>query len=65
MNTRKIVAAAAGVGERTYDAGKLILDAAKNGEIPQDVVDNIRNGSATIHGVGSTSRLMIGHMVER
>ena len=33
IDTRKESANLAGVGERTYDAGKLILDAAESGEI--------------------------------
>lgn len=51
VNTRRECAKAADVGERTYDAGKLILDAAKKGEIKPEVVDDVRRGKAAIHRV--------------
>lgn len=51
VDTRKASAKAAGVGERTYDAGKLILDAAAAGEIVPEVVEQIRRGEAAIHRV--------------
>jgi integrase len=44
-------AKAAGVGERTFDAGKLILDAAAKGEIKQELVEDVRRGRAAIHRV--------------
>jgi len=51
VNTRKESAKAAGVGERTYDAGKLVLDAAASGAIKPEVVEDIRRGRAAIHRV--------------
>ena len=51
IDTRKSAAKLAGVGERTYDAGKLILDAAKKGEIKPEVVEDVRRGRAAIHRV--------------
>lgn len=51
VNTRKTLAKAADVGERTYDAGKLVLEAEKTGEIPKAVVDEVRNGKRAIHAV--------------
>jgi len=51
VDTRKEVAKTAGVGERTYDAGKLILDAAANGEIDQETVEKVRRKETTIHRV--------------
>lgn len=51
VNTRKEVAKAAGVGERTYDAGKLILEAAEKGEITEDEVEAIRRKEKSIHRV--------------
>lgn len=53
LDTRKLSAKAAGVGERTYDAGKLILDAAEKGEIPQEDVDAIRRKEKSIHRVAN------------
>lgn len=40
-DTRAACAKAAQVGERTYDAGKLVLEAEKTGEIPKEVVHGI------------------------
>lgn len=51
VDTRKESAKAAGVGERTYDAGKLILDAAEKGEISQDVVESVRRKETSINRV--------------
>lgn len=51
INTRKESAKVAGVGERTYDAGKLVLDAAAAGEIPAEDVDAIRRKEKSIHRV--------------
>ena len=51
IDTRKEAARSAGVGERTYDAGKLILDAAEKGEIPAETIDEIRSGNKAIHKV--------------
>lgn len=51
IDTRKECAKAAGVGERTYDAGKLILDAAEKGEIAPQVIDDLRNRKVAIHRV--------------
>jgi len=51
LDTRREAAKAAGVGERTYDAGKLILDAADKGEISEETVDKVRRGEAAIHRV--------------
>lgn len=39
MHTRRETAKEAGVGERTYDAGKLILEAVEKGEVEQEVLD--------------------------
>jgi len=51
IDTRKEAAKVAGVGERTYDAGKLVLDAAAKGEIPQSDVEAIRRKEKSIHRV--------------
>lgn len=51
IDTRKESAKTAGVGERTYDAGKLVLDAAEKGEIPQADVEAIRRKEKSIHRV--------------
>jgi hypothetical protein len=51
IDTRKESAKAAGVGERTYDAGKLILDAVEKGEIEPEVMDDLRNRKVAIHRV--------------
>lgn len=51
VNTRAESAKAAGVGERTYDAGKLILKAAAEGVIRPEVVEDVRRGRAAIHRV--------------
>lgn len=51
IDTRKESAKTAGVGERTYDAGKLILDAAANGEIAPEVVEAVRRKETSIHAV--------------
>lgn len=40
--TSKEAAKSAGVGERTYDAGKLVWDAVEKGEIDNDELDAIR-----------------------
>jgi hypothetical protein len=56
IDTRKQSAAAAGVGERTYDAGKLILEAAEKGEIPQQTIDDLRNRKVAIHRVADAVR---------
>jgi 16S rRNA G966 N2-methylase RsmD len=51
IDTRKEAAKSAGVGERTYDAGKLILDAAEKGEIEPEVVEKVRRKETSIHRV--------------
>lgn len=51
VDTRKEAAKTAGVGERTYDAGKLILDAAENGEIDSEIVEKVRRKETSIHRV--------------
>lgn len=51
LDTRKECAKAAGVGERTYDAGKLILEAARNGEVTEEVVEEVRRKKKSIHRV--------------
>lgn len=51
VHTRAECAKAAGVGERTYDAGKLILDAAEKGTVSKEVVEDVRRGRAAIHRV--------------
>lgn len=51
FDTRKEAAKTAGVGERTYDAGKLILDAAEKGEIEPEVVEKVRRKETSIHRV--------------
>lgn len=49
IDTRKQSAKTAGVGERTYDAGKLILDAAESGEISPDELESVRRGKKSIN----------------
>ena len=44
VDTRKIVAKSAGVGDRTYAAGKLILEATAKSEIKPEVVEDVRRG---------------------
>lgn len=51
VDTRKEAAKTAGVGERTYDAGKLILDAAEKGEIEPEIVEKVRRKETSIHRV--------------
>jgi 16S rRNA G966 N2-methylase RsmD len=51
VHTRAESAKAAGVGERTYDAGKLILEAAEKGEIAPEVMDDLRSRKVAIHRV--------------
>jgi len=51
IDTRKEAAKIAGVGERTYDDGKLILDAAEKGEITPEVVEQVRRKETSIHRV--------------
>jgi len=51
ISTRAESAKAAGVGERTYDAGKLILEAAEKGEIAPQVMDDLRSRKVAIHRV--------------
>lgn len=50
IDTRKEVAKVAGVGEKTYDAGKKILEAVESGELEPSVVDEIRSGEKSING---------------
>ena len=54
INSRKELAAEAGVGEHTYDAGKAILDAVADSQLLPEIVEDIRNGNETIHGVAKT-----------
>lgn len=49
--TSQKAAEAAGVGARTFDAGKLILEAAEAGEIEPELVEDVRRGRAAIHRV--------------
>ena len=51
LDTRKESAKTAGVGERTYDAGKLILDAKEKGEIEPEVIEKLRRKETSIHRV--------------
>lgn len=51
VNTRRESAKAAGVGERTYDAGKLILKSVEDGTIKPEVLEDVRRGRAAIHRV--------------
>jgi|GEM_PF-1330107 len=51
ISTRRESAKAAGVGERTYDAGKKVLKAASEGKIKPEVVEGIRRGEIAIHRV--------------
>lgn len=51
IDTRKELAKSAGVGERTFDAGKLVLEAAASGEISEDEVERIRRKETSIHRV--------------
>lgn len=51
LDRRKESAKTAGVGERTYDAGKLILEAAEKGEIEPEVVEKVRRKETSIHRV--------------
>ncbi len=51
INTRAESAKAAGVGEKKYDEGKVILAAIESGEIKPEVMDQIRTGKKAIHTV--------------
>jgi len=51
INTRKESAKVAGVGDRTYDAGKMILEAEKTGEVSKKDVDAIRRKEKSIHRI--------------
>ncbi|MSU78915.1 MAG: hypothetical protein EXS16_12570 [Gemmataceae bacterium] len=51
VHTRDELAKAAGVGARTYDAGVAVLEAAKNGTIPPEVLEDVRRGRASISRV--------------
>jgi len=51
LHTRRECAKSAGVGERTYDAGKMILKAVAEGKVKPEVVEDIRRGRAAIHRV--------------
>jgi hypothetical protein len=51
VDTRKESAKVAGVGERTYDDGKLVLAAAKAGEITPAVLESVRRKETSIHRV--------------
>lgn len=51
VKTSRESAKVAGVGERTYDAGKMVLDAAEKGEIPQETVEKVRRKEKSIHAV--------------
>ena len=44
-------------GEKTYDASKAILDAVAVGALPAQVVADIKDGKATIHGVAKELKL--------
>ena len=51
IDTRKELAKSAGVGERTFDAGKMILEAAATGEVSQADIQAIRDKEKSIHRV--------------
>lgn len=51
IKSSKEAAKVAGVGERTYDAGKMILDAAEKGEVPKEDIEAIRRKEKSIHRV--------------
>ena len=51
INTRSECAKAAGVSEHTYEDGKLIMKAVEEGSASHEVLEDIRHGRATIHGV--------------
>ena len=51
VDTRKECAKSAGVGRNTYDAGKMILEAEKTGEVSKKDVDAIRRKEKSIHRV--------------
>jgi hypothetical protein len=51
IDSRKESAAEAGVSEKTYAAGKQILAAVADGKLSPTVVDDIRSGTKSIHGV--------------
>ena len=51
IDTRREAAKEAGIGERTLDAVKLIKDAADKGEIPEQVIEDLRHRKVAIHRV--------------
>ena len=51
IDTRVECAKAAGVSEKTYDAGKQVIAAVADGKLPQETVADINAGKLSIHGV--------------
>jgi 16S rRNA G966 N2-methylase RsmD len=54
--TRAVMAKSIGMAERTYDAHRTILEAAKTGEIKPEVVEDVRLGRAAPHRVAKDIR---------
>jgi hypothetical protein len=49
IHTRAEAAKAAGVGEKKYAEGKVILNAVKTGEAPAELLEKVRSGEVSIH----------------
>jgi hypothetical protein len=53
INTRAESAKDAGVGEKKYDEGKVILDAVASGEAPKELLEQVRAGEVSVHKAAS------------
>lgn len=53
INTRYESAKAAGVGEKKYDEGKVILAAVESGEAAPEVLEKVRSGEVSIHNAAT------------
>jgi len=51
--TRTTMAKEAGVGEKKYDEGKVILDAVASGEAPKELLEQVRAGDVSVHKAAS------------
>ena len=52
-HTRAEAAKSAGVGEKKYDEGKVILDAVASGEAPKELLEQVRAGEVSVHKAAS------------
>ncbi len=54
IDSREVAALEAHVSNGTYSAGKQIIDAVAQGELPPTIVEDIRKGTKSIHGVAAS-----------